>query len=280
MTLDGQRPKIYLLLCLVALFLESVYIFVNRPIACGKCKTALVETSREFPGEFCQPCVEQIRAVLGPSASFAIEYDPPYPVDPSDPVVTLETTRGKVEVELFPRQAPISTENFLRYVRAHHYDGVIFHRIEDYLCVTGRHRGGYDNVALTTIPQFPPIPSESGRLDNRRGTLSLPHLDDDANSATSDFFFNLKDSPFYDRSPGKAGYAVFGQVLRGYEVVDGLRHLPVTSKPIGPGWERMPASPILIRRAYVNAPAATTGTVSALDSRTIADVDSRTPAGR
>jgi cyclophilin family peptidyl-prolyl cis-trans isomerase len=261
------RPRVYLLLCLVALFLEGAWILVHRPEVCGKCKTALVP-SREFPAELCQPCVDQIRAVLGAPAPTqgggVVVYEPPYPIDPSDPVVTLETSRGKVQVELFAKRAPISTENFLRYARAHHYDGVIFHRIEDYLCVSGRNRGGYGKP-LVVIPQFPPIASEAGLggLGNRLGTISLPHADGDADSATSDFFFNVKDNPFYDR-PRPNGYAVFGQVIRGFDVVHAMRFLPVVAQP----WPRFPADPITIHRVYEEAPLAGSGAVSALESRT------------
>ena len=262
------RPRIYLALCLIALTLEGLYIFLNRPLSCLKCKSALVEPSHELPGEFCQPCVEQLRTILTP---VPVVYDPPYPVDPQDPVVVIETTRGKVEVELFAQKTPSSTENFLRYVRAHHYDGVIFHRIEDYLCVTGRYRGGYAGAPLDTIPQGAPIKSESGRgFDNKVGTLALPRQDNDAHSATSDFFFNLRDAPHYNRSgpaAKEAGYAVFGQVLSGYDVLDRMRYLPVTDKPIGPGWERMPREAIVIRRAYEKLPSVVIGTVATIDTR-------------
>lgn len=261
------RPKIYLFLCLIALALEGLYIFLHRPISCVKCRVALTVPARELP-EFCQPCVDQIRSVLAP---VPVSYDPPYPVDPQDPVVVLETSRGRVEVELFVKQTPLSAQNFLHYVREHRYDGVIFHRIEDYLVVSGRYRGGYDGAALDTITIDAPIKSESGRFENRIGTLSLPRLDHDADTATSDFFFNLKDAPHYNRvgdSPKQAGYAVFGQVVHGYDVLDRMRYLPVTDKPMT-GFERMPKDAIVIRRAYEKPPAILLGTVATIDTRVI-----------
>jgi len=261
---DSLRPKIYLVCCVLALLLESTYMFLSAPAGCVLCKQALAPASREYPTQICQKCWDEIRARIEPPAP--VYYDPPYPIDSSDPVVTLDTTRGKIEVELFVKQAPASCENFLRYVKGHHYDGVIFHRIEDFLCVTGRHKGGY-GTALTTIPQFAPIPSESANgLQNRIGTLSLPHLDENENSATSDFFFNLKENDYLNRKgPGtkNAGYCVFGQVLTGFDHLDGTRHLPVVDKPFA----RFPRDPIAIRRAFLNAPQ-TTGSVAALGSLT------------
>jgi cyclophilin family peptidyl-prolyl cis-trans isomerase len=260
---ESLRPKIYFALCLLALFLEMGWIVAKAPTLCVKCKKTLAPPSREYPTELCQSCVEELRNRLAPLPTY---YDPPYPVDPADPVVTLDTTRGRGEGERFAKRAPVSTENFLRYVRGHHYDGCIFHRLEDYLCVAGRHRGGYGNEALVVIPQFPPIPSESANgVENRIGTISLPHLDENENSATSDFFFNLKDNPYYNRrgpSPKEAGYAAFGQVIKGFEVLDALRSLPVRDKP----WPRFPAEPVVIRRVFENAPVTGAGT-AAVDSR-------------
>lgn len=269
-----QRPKIYLALCVIALFLELAWIVTHAPPACGRCKQALVSPSPEVP-ELCTTCVEQIRAILAPKAPPpSLPYLPPYPVDSKDPIVTLETTRGTVQVELFARKAPLSTENFLRYVRAHRYDEVIFHRLEDYICVTGRLRGGY-GVPLSVIPQFPPIPSESQNgLRNLRGTLQLPRLDADQNTATGDFAFNLKDNPYYDwrdSTPQGAGYAVFGQVIQGFEVLDQTRSLPLVTRAIGPGYEHMPRDPVKVRRAYEVQPV-TLGEVAPLDTRV--------PAGR
>jgi peptidyl-prolyl cis-trans isomerase A (cyclophilin A) len=256
------RPKIYLALCLIALTLEGLYIFLNRPLACVKCRNALVAPSRELPAELCQPCVEQVRAVIAPSGQTVIVYEPPYPVDPADPVVSIETSRGRIEVELFAARAPISVENFLRYARAGHYDGTIFHRLEDYLCVAGHNRGGYGEP-LVLVPQFPPIPSEAGRgLENRMGTLSLPHADGDADTATSDFFFNLQDNPFYDR-PRPNGYAVFGQVLRGFNVVHGFKRLATVKEP----WDRFPAERLAVERVIEHGPGYVPGTISAIETR-------------
>jgi cyclophilin family peptidyl-prolyl cis-trans isomerase len=278
MMASGLRPKIYLLLCVLGLLLEGTWILLHAPVTCFHCHKALSVPSHELPNELCQACADELRQTLGAggarqSATIRpplIGYTPPYPIEPANPCVVLETTRGEVMVELFEKRAPISTANFLSYVRGGHYDGIIFHRLEDYLCVSGRFRGGYNGQPAVIIPQSPPIKSESDDgLDNRVGTLSLPRQDSDANSATSDFFFNLIDNPSYNRrgsAPNEAGYAVFGQIVKGFEVVDSLRFLPLSPTPIG-GSDKAPREAVLVRRAYVAEPQ-TLGSVAGLGSRT------------
>ncbi|HZV02620.1 MAG TPA: peptidylprolyl isomerase [Planctomycetota bacterium] len=251
------RPKLYLLLCLVALLFEVGFMIVKVPPACARCHNPFssgagdggLERSKDLP-EFCQPCVEAIRGLLGADTTPHVAYDPPYPIDATDPIVVLDTSRGVVVVELFRARAPKSVANFLTYAHTGSYDGVIFHRIEYYLANTGRHRAD-----LSIITQLAPIPSESHNgLQNLRGTLSLPRQNDDQNSATSDFFFNLQDNPTYDwhgDSAKLAGYCVFGQVIAGYDVVDGTKRLPVVEKAPYPGWERLPRENIVIRRVTV-----------------------------
>ncbi len=290
-----ERPKVYLLLCVVALFLELAYTFVKAPTSCARCHEPMDpvdqreatevggrKASRELP-EFCESCVDFMRRRLSATAGgnlgtnlLAEHYQPPYAVDPSDPLVKLETTRGSVVIELFPRRAPISAENFLRYTRAHAYDGVVFHRIEDYLCVTGRLRGGYNNEPLVLTQQFPPIKSESGNgLQNLRGTVQLPHLDGDPDSATGDFCFNYKDNFYLDwkgPSPDQAGYCVFGQVVRGFEVLDGMRGIPdPTAEQLrqwGSGYTHMKRDPVKVLRAYEVDAHSILGTVAVLSSVT------------
>src|SRR5438046_1073809 len=96
---ESLRPKIYLVLCLIALALEGTYILLSAPSLCIKCKKTFADArSTEFPNELCKTCVEEIREKLVPGFD-STPYDPPYPVDPEDPVVVLDTTRGRVEVE-------------------------------------------------------------------------------------------------------------------------------------------------------------------------------------
>jgi cyclophilin family peptidyl-prolyl cis-trans isomerase len=258
---DGLRPRLYLLICLAALIIEATWIVGHAPPLCSRCRKPLGDPYPQLP-DLCRACVDEIRVRLPQST-----YVAPYPIDTSDPVVALDTSRGQVLVELFSRQAPLSVANFLHYVHAKSYDGVIFHRVETYICVTGRFRGGYAGAPLAIILQLPPIPTEAKNgIQNKLGTIALPRQDADPNSATGDFFFNYQDNPFYDwrgSSLQETGYAVFGQVVRGYEVLEGLKYLPVAS--LGAGCEKAPRDPVTIVRAYEVDPA-TLGLVAALGS--------------
>jgi cyclophilin family peptidyl-prolyl cis-trans isomerase len=131
-------------------------------------------------------------------------------------MVRFETTHGDITIELFEREAPISTENFLKYVDDGFYDGAIFHRIVPGFVIQG---GGLD-TGFASKKTRPPIKNEATNgLNNERGTLSMARTND-INSATSQFFVNLKDNEFLDHKSGNYGYAVFGRVTEGMDVVD------------------------------------------------------------
>lgn len=140
--------------------------------------------------------------------------------DVPEPQVTLNTTKGRVVVELNPTVAPATTVNYLRYVHSGFYDNTLFHGV-----FAGRLiQGGY----LNTLPAqqqgvLAPIPLESNRgLTNLRGTLALSRKAG-ADTATSQFYFNLADNPQLDYiSPERPGYAVFGRVVQGMEVLDAI----------------------------------------------------------
>jgi peptidyl-prolyl cis-trans isomerase A (cyclophilin A) len=158
--------------------------------------------------------------------------------------VVLETTVGNITLTLFQDKAPLSVENFLKYVRAGHYDGTIFHRVKPRFMVQG---GGMD-ARMHERPTRPPIKSEaSNGLLNRRGTLAMARMND-PDSATAQFFINVVDNGFLDYRPGSAGYAVFGEVTQGMDVVDRIVALPTTSK--GPH-ENVPLTPVVIKSARV-----------------------------
>jgi cyclophilin family peptidyl-prolyl cis-trans isomerase len=161
------------------------------------------------------------------------------------PRVRFETTLGGFTVELDAARAPISAANFLQYVRDRHYDGTLFHRVIGNFMVQG---GGYLPDG-TLKPVRPGIPNESGNgLSNRRGTLSMartaaPH------SADSQFYVNLVDNIALDPSPSRWGYAVFGRVIEGMEVIDRIASLPTGARP---GFEEdAPLEPVLIVSARV-----------------------------
>jgi peptidyl-prolyl cis-trans isomerase A (cyclophilin A) len=161
--------------------------------------------------------------------------------------VKLQTTEGDIRIELNAEKAPKTVANFLQYVKAGHYNGVIFHRvIPGFMIQTG----GYD-AKLNQRPTKPPIPLESGNgLSNLRGSVAMARTND-PNSATSQFFINVVDNAFsLDASVGRngTGYAVFGQVVEGMEVVDKIRAVETTARSVH---ENLPIKPIFITKAVI-----------------------------
>jgi peptidyl-prolyl cis-trans isomerase B (cyclophilin B) len=145
------------------------------------------------------------------------------------PVVLIKTTAGDIKVELDAEKAPISTKNFLEYVNEGHYDGTIFHRVIDGFMVQG---GGFTKD-MKQKPTHAPIKIESDNgLKNTRGTLAMARTGD-PNSATSQFFINVVDNKFLDftsKTPSGYGYAVFGHVTEGMDVVDKIRKAKTGNK--------------------------------------------------
>lgn len=130
--------------------------------------------------------------------------------------VLFKTSLGEFTVELEPKEAPITVENFLRYVDDGFFDGTIFHRIVPGFVI----QGGGLTPEFTQKETRAPIKNEAANgLRNLRGTLSMARTNA-VDSATSQFFVNLKDNAFLDYKTGNAGYAVFGRVTRGMDVID------------------------------------------------------------
>jgi peptidyl-prolyl cis-trans isomerase A (cyclophilin A) len=146
-----------------------------------------------------------------------------------NPVVVIETSMGTVKAELFADKAPITVKNFLEYVDGKHYDGTIFHRVIDGFMVQG---GGYDK-AMTEKPTRAPIKNEaSNGLKNVVGTLAMARTAV-PDSATAQFYINVKDNAFLDfkdPSPRGIGYAVFGKVTAGMDVVDRIKKVRTGQK--------------------------------------------------
>ncbi|MBN1175262.1 peptidyl-prolyl cis-trans isomerase [Candidatus Woesearchaeota archaeon] len=141
--------------------------------------------------------------------------------------VTIETSMGNIEVELNETAAPITVANFLSYVDEGFYDGLIFHRVIDGFMIQG---GGItpDGKQKTTKA---PIVLESGNgLKNDRGTIAMARTSD-PNSATSQFFINTVDNDFLNKGARDDGYAVFGKVVRGMDVVDKIEKVPTMANP-------------------------------------------------
>lgn len=148
----------------------------------------------------------------------------------NNPVVTVNTSSGAFVVELFKAQAPITTENFLKYVNANFYSDTLFHRVIDNFVIQG---GGYTLTGPTTIsakPGLAPISLESQvGLSNTRGTIAMARTNT-ADSATSQFYVNVVDNTGLDyQSSTSPGYAVFGTVITGMSIVDAISKAPVTS---------------------------------------------------
>jgi len=156
-----------------------------------------------------------------------------------NPVVVLETSMGNITVELDGAKAPKSTENFLKYVEKGHYNGVIFHRvIPGFMIQTGGM-----NPDMSEKGTDKPIRNESRNgLTNKRGTLAMARTAN-PHSATAQFFVNLKDNASLDQGDG---YAVFGKVIEGMEVVDKIAGVRTTSKK---GHDDVPVEPITIKSA-------------------------------
>lgn len=133
-------------------------------------------------------------------------------------MIRFETTMGVFTVELDPEAAPLSAANFLRYVEEGFFDGTIFHRIVPGFVIQG---GGFTED-MTQKRTRAPIKNEADNgLKNLRGTLSMARTND-INSATSQFFVNLKDNEFLDHQRGNFGYAVFARVKDGMDVIDAI----------------------------------------------------------
>jgi peptidyl-prolyl cis-trans isomerase A (cyclophilin A) len=131
-------------------------------------------------------------------------------------MIRFETTLGDFTIEFFEKEAPESVANFVRYIEDGFFDGTIFHRIVPGFVIQG---GGFTED-MTQKKTKPPVKNEADNgLKNKRGTLSMARTND-INSATSQFFVNLKDNDFLDHSRGNFGYAVFAKVTEGMDVVD------------------------------------------------------------
>jgi cyclophilin family peptidyl-prolyl cis-trans isomerase len=157
------------------------------------------------------------------------------------PVVVLDTSMGPITVELYPDKAPITVKNFLKYVDDGYYDNLIFHRVIPGFMIQGG--GMTDRMREKDQGKQAPIKNESGNgLTNKRGTIAMARTND-PNSATCQFFINHKDNDFLDTG---AGYAVFGKVIQGMDVVDAIAKVPTTNRA---GHGDVPAKPVYIKSA-------------------------------
>lgn len=160
--------------------------------------------------------------------------------------VKLSTTQGDIVIQLDAAKAPKTVANFLNYVKSGHYIGTIFHRVIDGFMI----QGGGMTEDLREKPTNPPIPLESNNgLSNLRGTIAMARTSV-PDSATAQFFINVKDNLFLNATgPGsRDGYAVFGKVTKGMDVVDKIRTVNTTRK--GPHGD-VPVTPIIIKQVSI-----------------------------
>ncbi len=154
--------------------------------------------------------------------------------------VAVKTTLGDIVIELDQKRAPISCENFLRYTDQGYYNGTIFHRVISNFMI----QGGGMTADMKRKPTAAPIKNEwKNGLKNTRGSIAMARLGYQADSATSQFFINVEDNPSLDRPNDGAGYAVFGRVVGGMDVVDRIRAAKTTTRA---GQQDVPAQPIVI----------------------------------
>src|SRR5205823_378763 len=159
-----------------------------------------------------------------------------------NPLVVIDTSMGSITVELFPEKAPVTLKNFLQYVGDKAYDNTVFHRVIKTFVIQG---GGYsaDGKLKDTRP---PIKNEANNgLSNERGTIAMARTKD-PDSATNQFYINVKDNPSLDfkGGVGKEGYCVFGRVVDGLDVVDQIRAVETDDRD-------MPVKPVVIKRIRV-----------------------------
>jgi peptidyl-prolyl cis-trans isomerase A (cyclophilin A) len=160
--------------------------------------------------------------------------------------VKLATSMGDIVIELDAAKAPKTVDNFVKYVQAGHYNGTVFHRVIPNFMI----QGGGMTPDMKEKPTRPPIPLEARNgLVNARGTVAMARTMD-PNSATAQFFINVKDNAFLNAEQARDGngYAVFGKVVAGMDVVDKIRNVPTGNKGMH---DDVPTQPVIIKQATV-----------------------------
>jgi peptidyl-prolyl cis-trans isomerase A (cyclophilin A)/peptidyl-prolyl cis-trans isomerase B (cyclophilin B) len=165
-------------------------------------------------------------------------------VPAAPPKVLLKTSMGNIVLELNPELAPVSVQNFLAYVKSGYYKNTIFHRVIGNFMIQG---GGFDKNLVEKTGKRPPIKNEAANgLKNATYTIAMARTSD-PHSATAQFFINVKDNEFLDY-PGRDGwgYAVFGKVVEGMEVVDQIKEVEIAEKGM---FQHLPVKPVTLYTA-------------------------------
>ncbi len=174
---------------------------------------------------------------------------------PDNPKVVMKTTDGDIIIELYAEKSPVTVENFLAYVDAGYYDGTVFHRVISNFMIQG---GGFTTEMKEKPTRDPIVNESSNKLHNTRGTLAMARTSD-PNSATAQFFINQRSNLRLDWTPGNEGYAVFGEVVEGMQVVDIIALTETGAASVetsrGPAvFQDVPVKPIVILSVSRMAP--------------------------
>lgn len=170
-------------------------------------------------------------------------------------IVVLETTMGNIEIELDRAHSPVTVDNFLSYVKSGFYDGTVFHRVYDGFVIQG---GGFTTNGTEKATKSPIKLETNNGLSNLAGTIAMARMTS-PNSATSQFYINLEDNKSLDyQSSSSPGYAVFGKVISGMDVVNNIAKVKVATRNvtlpeygIAYPFEKWPVQDIIITHAYV-----------------------------
>jgi cyclophilin family peptidyl-prolyl cis-trans isomerase len=190
-----------------------------------------------------------------PAPDAAAPVTQPAPPAPVGPIATLQTSMGTITIALDAVHAPATVANFVRYAREKHFDGTVFYRVEPGFVIQA---GSYDAAGKYKGGQHKPIPLEANNgLLNKHGAIAMAR-DEPPASADAEYFINLADNPSLDPAPGdtanKTGYAVFGMVTGGLDVVDAIGTTP-THGGKGPFPDAAPVTPVVIQKVTItNAP--------------------------
>ena len=159
-------------------------------------------------------------------------------------IAVIETSKGTIEVELDRKNSPITVENFVTYANEGFYEGTVFHRVIPGFMVQG---GGFDTNSTQKEVHDPIALESTNGLKNTKGTIAMARTMD-PNSATSQFFINTVDNEFLDYAPGNDGYAVFGKVVSGMDVVESIESVETATRGMHGDW---PVEDVVITRVYL-----------------------------
>jgi cyclophilin family peptidyl-prolyl cis-trans isomerase len=167
------------------------------------------------------------------------------------PTATIQTSMGDIVLELDREHTPATVDNFMRYAKEGHFDGTVFYRVVPGFVIQA---GSYDAMGKPR-GVHDPIPLETANAQHHlRGTIAMGH-GDDPNSARAEFFINLADQPTFDHladdMDNKTGFAAFGHVVGGMEVVDAISMVPLGGG-IGPFGDAAPATPVVIQKVVIS----------------------------